>query len=417
MGTAPPTVVVLAPSHRETFRGVSVYSGDSYTTPLGDVAIDTDLRDHLKDLAPDTITVGDAGHGDEHAVEVQIPFVQRLFPKSTILPITMLERRGDVCRLLGCALAMLRRERPFLLIASSDLYHGPSLDDCNETDERTLTAIQVGDPDAFLDGIQRGDYQACGAGPIAALLHATMTEHGTEIDILRHGTSADVNGEHSGYVVGYAAIAVGNRTSTKDAPTPDVPNPTHSAVDPTPSVEGVTPPDRTLLETARQAIEDGLQGRRAHQDRGTAEDSGGVFVTLRKRGRLRGCIGLTRRAEDLLSTVRDAAEGAAFRDPRFAPVDTDELAEIKIEISLLTPLEVLGDVSPNSIRVGRDGLQIELGGQRGLLLPQVPVELGWDETRFLEETCRKADLPADAWMDPKAVIKIFAARKFSEDER
>ncbi len=389
------TIVVIAPSHREAFRGVSVYGGDAYCTPLGDVPVDEEARSRLAEAAPEIITIGDAGHREEHAVEVQVPFVQRVCPAASLLPIAMHDRPPDLCERLGHALAELQRQWPLLLVASSDLYHGPSAEECEHTDQRTLDAIRSGDPMRFLAGIARGEFQACGAGPIATVLYAARARGEVGVDLLTHGTSAEVTGSDSGYVVGYAAMTIGGTGSAPEA-------------------TGETISDAELLAGARRVISDRLEGRSRQWDVGEPESEGGVFVTLRLHGRLRGCIGLTRRHTDLVSAVREAAEGAAFRDPRFPPLAADELDETEIEISLLTPLRKLETVSPEQIRVGRDGLQIELRGQRGLLLPQVAVEAGWDERRFLEETCRKAGLPRDAWKDPTAVVSVFGARKFGE---
>jgi AmmeMemoRadiSam system protein A/AmmeMemoRadiSam system protein B len=399
-------VAVIAPSHRDVFRGVTVYEGDAYATPLGSVPVDTDARDCLLDLAPELITSSAAGHRDEHAIEVQIPFLQRLFPGVKLLPLTMLERSQDVCRHFGSVLAELRRTRPILLVASSDLYHGPSVQDCGESDDRTLAAIRRGDPDEFLSGVEKGAHQACGAGPIASILYALRQEGSPAIDVLMHRTSADVTGGDTGYVVGYGAVALASPIRDR-ADAPDAPGSGTSE----PGID-----DAELLREARRSIEDGLHGRVTPGEDGPPEAEGGAFVTLWKGNRLRGCIGLTVRRTDLLSTIREVAHGAAFRDPRFDPVTSDELDEITLEISLLSPLRVLADPSPEKIRVGVHGLQISLGGRRGLLLPQVAVEAGWDEERFLRETCRKAGLDKNAWRDPNAVVKTFTARKIREGE-
>ena len=139
----------------------------------------------------------------------------------------------------------------------------------------------------------------------------------------------------------------------------------------------------------------------------------GAFVTLRKAGRLRGCIGYVEGIEPLWRAVLDNACSAASRDPRFPPVTAGELDAIEIEISALTPL---ADISgPSEVRIGTDGLIVSEGGRRGLLLPQVAVEHRMEPERFLDETCRKAGLPADAWRSG-ARIQRFQAEVFSESE-
>jgi AmmeMemoRadiSam system protein A len=136
----------------------------------------------------------------------------------------------------------------------------------------------------------------------------------------------------------------------------------------------------------------------------------GAFVTLYKEGRLRGCIGHIGALRPLWATVRECVKAAALDDPRFDPVTPAELPSLRIEISILSPLV---DVAPQQVEVGRHGLLISRGAQRGLLLPQVAVEWNWDRGQFLEETCLKAGLPADAWQHG-AKIQAFTAQVLKE---
>ncbi len=136
----------------------------------------------------------------------------------------------------------------------------------------------------------------------------------------------------------------------------------------------------------------------------------GAFVTLKKRGQLRGCIGYVAPVQPLALTVRDVAAFAALRDQRFQPVAVSELAELEYEISVLSPLRRVLDT--RRIRVGMDGLVIKRGTSEGLLLPQVAPEQGWDRLAFLENTCLKAGLEASAWKDSNADIFSFTALVF-----
>ncbi len=137
-------------------------------------------------------------------------------------------------------------------------------------------------------------------------------------------------------------------------------------------------------------------------------------MTLHKRGALRGCIGYIVGVKDIPQTVEEMALASAFRDPRFAPLQQDELGSIDIEISVLSPIETVADVS--MIEVGRDGLIVSRGNNRGLLLPQVAAEYRWDRETFLEHTCYKAGLPGDAWKKPGATIEKFSAQVFGEKD-
>jgi AmmeMemoRadiSam system protein A len=136
----------------------------------------------------------------------------------------------------------------------------------------------------------------------------------------------------------------------------------------------------------------------------------GAFVTLHKSGSLRGCIGYAEPAKPLFRTVRQCALAAALHDPRFEPVVPDELPDLHIEISVLSPLQV---IAPEQIEVGRHGLIVSLGPRRGLLLPQVASGWKWDRIRFLEEACVKAGLPRDAW-NRGAKVEAFTAQVFAE---
>lgn len=169
-----------------------------------------------------------------------------------------------------------------------------------------------------------------------------------------------------------------------------------------------------LLEIARNSIEGQLKEGKIPDFSITEPElleKRAAFVTLTKGGRLRGCIGYTEPIYALHQAVASCAVSAAFSDPRFSPLRRDELAEIQIEISVLTPLQRIQDIS--EIEVGVHGLFITRGFYRGLLLPQVATEYGWDRETFLEQTCHKAGLPPDAWKKG-AEIYIFSAEIFHE---
>jgi AmmeMemoRadiSam system protein A len=178
---------------------------------------------------------------------------------------------------------------------------------------------------------------------------------------------------------------------------------------------------RTLLRLARQSIEaavrDGPEPQRPVVGEPPAAFSApaAVFVSLHRRrgGRLRGCVGWLEARRSLVEAVIENAEAAALRDPRFDPVEAEELPDLEIEISVLGPMIDVDDFE--AIQVGRDGLLIDKEEKRGVLLPQVPVQLRWNREQFLENLCRKADLPAGAWRSG-ARIRRFAAEVFSEAE-
>jgi AmmeMemoRadiSam system protein A len=152
-----------------------------------------------------------------------------------------------------------------------------------------------------------------------------------------------------------------------------------------------------------------------HTSRSELRARSGVFVSLHRKAELRGCIGQLTPENELFRTVQRCAVSAAVEDLRFAPVREEELDELTIEISVLSPFRRVRD--PNEIEVGRHGIYMVSGSQRGLLLPQVATEYGWDRTTFLNQTCRKAGLPDDAWRSSSTSIQAFEAQVFSEVPR
>jgi AmmeMemoRadiSam system protein A len=170
-----------------------------------------------------------------------------------------------------------------------------------------------------------------------------------------------------------------------------------------------------LFRVVRDSIQARLQGEKAVLPQSTSKvlaQPSGVFVTLHRGGRLRGCIGYLEAVKPMLEAVQDMAVAAAFNDPRFPPLRPEEVADLDIEISLLSPMRQIKNI--DEIQVGRDGIYLVRGPNRGLLLPQVATEYGWDRLTFLKQTCVKAGLPPDAWEDPASRIFIFSANILHE---
>jgi len=170
---------------------------------------------------------------------------------------------------------------------------------------------------------------------------------------------------------------------------------------------------RILLRLAHQSIESALRDVKLDltpPNEHLAQPRG-AFTTLHRHGRLRGCIGYVFSTEPLYRTVAETARAAAFDDPRFQSVTLDEAGELKVEISVLSALQ---PITPQEVVVGKHGLVVMQGNRRGLLLPQVPLEWGWDRETFLAQTCLKAGLPRDAWLRG-AELQAFTAEVFGEE--
>lgn len=173
---------------------------------------------------------------------------------------------------------------------------------------------------------------------------------------------------------------------------------------------------RALLQVARDAVHAQVTGVPASAPRDSdlaLPAAEGAFVTLKRRGELRGCLGTLQCALGLAAEVARCAADAASDDPRFAPVAPDELGDLHVEVSVLGPLEPIDPFDAAAFEIGRHGLVVELGRRRGLLLPQVATEWGWTKEQFLRQASVKAGLPPDAWREGARVFR-FAADVFGE---
>jgi AmmeMemoRadiSam system protein B/AmmeMemoRadiSam system protein A len=405
-------VVVIAPSHVEAFRGAAVYDGAGYATPLGVVEVDTDFAAKLAAAAPSIKLSGDGhDHGrlsrGEHAVEVQLPFLQRVLGGDfRLVPIVMGDQQYETCRALGVALAALIDGDPHtLIVASSDLSHFHDYDEARRLDSMVIGAIESWDYFSLSRNCATRTWEACGGGPIVAAMMAAERLGADRAVLLKRANSGDIPGGDRSRVVGYSAFAL---------------------LDTGPGGAGagafgleLTRPERKkLLEIARSSVGGAVRdGRLIELDGGataTLQRALGAFVTLTEEGRLRGCIGYVTPTKPLWETVRDVAALAAVRDRRFDPVGERELSSLEYEISVLSPLRHIADV--DQIEVGRDGLLIKKGGAEGLLLPQVASERGWDRATFLRQTCLKAGLPPDAWKDADTDLFAFTAVVFGDHD-
>ncbi len=405
------TVVVISPCHVEYFRFASIYDGDAYETPLGLVKIDKELSREIASLS-DFVQIGPDGHGTgprgrgEHSLEVQIPFLQVALGDFRIVPIVMGDQSADVVDGLGAALAGALEGRNILIVASTDLSHFHDDGTARKLDGEFLKQLEAFDSDGLKRSIASGKTEACGGGPSAAAMIASANLGGQGCTVLKYANSGDISGDH-GNVVGYvSAVITGNRAAVE------------SCIHGGSIGDDVDRETRLfLLRYARSVIRETLDMDTEEIERPDSPILGekrGGFVTLKKNGRLRGCIGYIDAVKPLYETIGEMAYSAAFSDYRFEPVSREEVDELSIEISVLSPVRETED--PSEIEVGRHGIIISAVGKRGLLLPQVAVEYGWDRETFLDQTCVKAGLPRGSWKKSGTTIEIFSAEIFSEEE-
>ena len=406
------TIVVVAPSHIEAFPFAAVYGRGGYQTPLGIIPVDVDLAKAIAENGT-SVKISDRGHRQEnigrqeHSLEIQLPFLQIVLGDFKLVPIVMGDQSPEIVHQLAEAMAKSVKGKSVLLVASSDLSHFHPDDVARRLDAGIQERVEAYDYDGLLADLQSHTVEACGGGPICAVMEACKKLGATKSKVLRYATSADAPMGDSRQVVGYLAAAFykenGEQTGKKVSGGEAKPL----------SLED----KRTLMHIARTTIEHVVRGEDVPEFEVTSPDlleDRGAFVTINSHGQLRGCIGYIIGVKPLYLTVREVAEAAALRDPRFPPVKPQELPDLELEISALSVPRTITDV--NEIEVGVHGIIMRRGYNQGLLLPQVATEYGWDRQTFLEHTCRKAGLPKDAWKDEDTEIQIFSAEVFSEEE-
>jgi hypothetical protein len=198
-----PTVVVIAPSHHEAFPFISVFTGQSYRTPLGEVPIARHFAQALVDS--DAMIHADwRGHRHEHALEVELPFLQVIWPDFQLVPVVMGDQDWALCQVLGEQLAKLARQSPVFILASTDLSHYHPYDEAVKIDQRFIQHLQAFDPETLHQALENDECQACGGGPVVAAMIAAKSLDADAVEVLRYQNSGDVSGDHH-MVVGYLA--------------------------------------------------------------------------------------------------------------------------------------------------------------------------------------------------------------------
>lgn len=403
-------VILLGPSHHFYVKGFSIFGEGKWETPLGEVNIDENFAKKLINYS-ELIKNEPVTHSQEHSLEVQLPFLQKVLKDFKIVPIIFNTDNLSEISVLGEILfSELKDRENWIIIASSDLYHGENYKEAKNVTDKVDNYIKNLDYKGLLEYEKRmrasGTCAACGSSGVAVLLQV-MEKLKTDVKLLKRTTSGDVTGDKSGYVVGY-----GTWVFTKSTSKTNTNKDTESELS-----FKLTPEEKEkLLNIARKTINQYIRNGKTIDINVQSESlkkECGAFVTLREKdGDLRGCIGLTVAERPLFMTIRAMAIAAATQDPRFNPVTSSEIDDLTIEISVLTPIQKVSSI--DEIEVGRDGLLIRKGYMSGLLLPQVPTEQGWDKNTFLEHTCYKAGLPADAWKS--AELWKFQAIVFSEED-
>jgi len=408
-------IVLLGTNHTGVRADrVSVFDGEGLKTPLGTVRNDASLVAALLANCRDCVADRSA-HAREHSIEVQLPFARRLFPDTPVVAAVVGPGNPALAERFGRTLAAALRGRKGLIVASSDLSHYPPARQAAEVDRRTVEAILSMDPAQVTFALRAAERTgvpglatcACGEAPVLAAIAAAREMGAERAHAVSYANSADVAVGEPERVVGYAAVAFTAGPAGKDVSGLPQRRPS--------SREPVSPEDRArLLVLARTSIDRYLASETLPLPRGfgaATERRQGVFVTLRKRGNLRGCIGQMQPNAPMPQLVQRMALAAAFQDPRFSRVKPGELKDIEVEISLLTPFERVE--GPGAVKPGRDGVVLEKDGKSAVFLPHVATEEGWGRDELLDNLCLKAGLARDCWR-AGATLSTFQAEVFGE---
>lgn len=373
-------IIIIGPSHKVGFKGASVYTKGSFKTPLGIVRINEVLANKLLDEA-NNIKYFPEAFKNEHSIEVQIPFLQRVLKDFKIVPILIGNMDAKTFEQLTSRIYDIVDEKT-LIIASSDLSHYHDYEMAKRMDYKVISAIER----LSLYDLERlyesGEGELCGYLPVLITIEVSRMLGANVGRLYKYENSGDIV-DAKKKVVGYASIGIYKIPFSDDD-------------------------KKKLISIANDAIKEFIINKKKLDidiKNPILLSDGAVFVTIKKNGLLRGCIGHVRPIMPLYQSVISNAISACSSDPRFEPLKPEELNNISVEISILSPLKKINDI--NEIEIGKHGLVIKKGMYGGLLLPQVATEYGWDRDKFLRQVSLKAGLSEDAWKSSD--IYIFTA--------
>ncbi|MGA9405939.1 MAG: AmmeMemoRadiSam system protein B [Bacteroidota bacterium] len=401
-------IFVLGPSHHVALEGASAYASGNYVTPLGTVKVNTQLGEQLaKENSVFTNEI--EPHVYEHSIEVQLPFLQYCMKKEfQIVPIVVGAPYPETCKQMASVLQPYLNTKN-LFIISTDFSHYPSYDDAVRVDTSSAHAILSNSAQHLIEVTRSNEQKGipnlvttmCGWSCVLTLLYMTENNPNIDINLIEYKNSGDSEVGDKNRVVGYCAIVFSLKDKSEK------------------SSDGLNENDkRKLLWIARNTIEQYIQEKQILSIDTTSlsmntKAKGGAFVTLTKNGELRGCVGRFDSNEPLYKVIQHMAIAAATEDYRFPQVRADEIGDLQIEISALTPMRKISSI--DEIELGRHGIYIRKGDRSGTFLPQVATETGWTKEEFLGHCARdKAGLGWDGWKD--AEIYVYEANVFSEKD-
>ncbi|HNW92335.1 MAG TPA: AmmeMemoRadiSam system protein B, partial [bacterium] len=376
-------VVTVAFTHRVALTGFSVLDADGYKTPLGVSPVDRAVTARLNALPGGGYQR--ELHDTENSTAVMVPWIQETLGLTTpVVEIALGQPTDTQADGLAAALAALAGDST-LLVFSTDMSHYHEGAVAEKMDGDVIALLESARYAELAAQLATRQLECCGSGPLGIAFRLASQLRWPAPHILMYGHSGQITGDYA-EVVGYMAgvWATGAVVPPRAEPMPAA-------------------AQQALLRLARQTVETFVRTGdtlRPPGELAVLTQKLGAFVTLKKHGQLRGCIGNIIGQESLPQTIINMAVAAVAHDPRFRPVGERELGDIAIEISVLIPSSRCRN--PQEIVVGRDGIILRVGRSSGVFLPQVPVEQGWDRAEYLREIGLKAGLDTAAWQDPRA---------------
>ncbi len=402
-------IFVIGSSHRVYFDGASIYNKGNYQMPMGPVKVNIELANKLINENRCFTYRADA-HQTEHSLEVQLPFLQYILqPGFQIVPIVIASQSQHRIKEIAKILKPYFNAKN-LFIISTDLSHFPDYENANIVDQLTAEAVSTNNPELFLKVLQDNEKKnipnlstsMCGWSSVLALMYMTEGNQDIQYHLIDYNNSGDSQyGDHY-RVVGYYSISITEKKNNiseikfelSDSDKSDLIQIARKTVN-----EYVTKKNIPKLKDSKYSENLKLQA--------------GAFVTLRKEGKLRGCIGRFSPSDPLYKVVQDMAISSSTRDHRFNPVEPAELDKILIEISVLSPMKKIESI--DQIVLGKHGIYIKKDGRSGTFLPHVATETGWTLEEFLGHCAKdKAGIGWNGWKD--AEIFIYEAIVFKEED-
>ena len=400
-------IFLIGASHQVYIHGASInVSYDYYDTPLGKVKVDKEIGNKLLNENNCFVWKPEA-HDREHCLEVQLPLLKYHLKKMPpIIPIIIGTDAINIIAEIAKALKPYFNKK-CLFVISCDFSHYPNYEDANIADKRTGDAIMTGKIKDFLDILQENrllfpkmSTSACGHSAVELLLLLIANDPNIQIHHIEYRNSGDSEYGDKDRVVGSHSFTFTRKIHNEE------------------EFSLTSNEKQTLLHIARQTIANRLFHSnnpvcRPEDITDALKEHCGAFVTLHEHGKLRGCIGRFGDEQSLHMLIEEMAISAAFHDPRFYPLQPEELNDLDIEISVLTPLKRIHDI--NDFTLGKQGIYIEKNGRSGTFLPQVANDVNWTKEEFLGHCSQdKAGLGWDGWKD--ANLYTYEAIIFSEGE-